>query len=420
MRRTTTRTSCRPAFRAPSRSTTARSSRSIATAGRCTCSRSPTASHRSPRTCASTSSTPAPSTGSSAPAPRARCARWRTWSPGRRTSPAKKIVEAPTEKPVPTAGETLARSVIYFILPNPDGWARGQVAPAELEDGSAEPGSTRRARSSSATTATAWTSTATGRGWATSTSRTRRAPSPRRRRSWRCCANIRVDDLAEQSGRPALRRRHRPARPARRDAFSFTLLGAGQRDYRKNFSTVDQGLRTWEDQTARLAWSPYIGTVFGVADQWGTVIDTLGYQVTGALGDWIENEEIGLGAVGIDNEMSLSHLAPNNVFDPTTEQMHVDGNKGLIYSQLASMLTEQPFVYEPSGQDRVRRQPGSDRARRRESPAEPGLAGAERHRRRCCRPRPIPASSWTARPTRTNSPSRVPTSASGTVASPRR
>jgi hypothetical protein len=133
------------------------------------------------------------------------------------------------------------------------------------------------------------------------------------------------------------------------NAFSFTLLGAGQRDYRKNLSTVDQGLRTWEDQTARLAWSPYIGTVFEVADQWGTVIDTLGYQVSGALGDWMENEEIGLGAVGIDNEMSLSHLAPNNVFDPTTEQMHVDGNKGLIYSQLASMLTEQPFVYEPAG-----------------------------------------------------------------------
>ncbi len=46
------------------------------------------------------------------------------------------------------------------------------------------------------------------------------------------------------------------------NAFSYTLLGAGQRDFRKNFSTVDQGLRTWEDQTARLAWSPYIGTVF--------------------------------------------------------------------------------------------------------------------------------------------------------------
>ena len=53
--------------------------------------------------------------------------------------------------------------------------------------------------------------------------------------------------------------------------------------------------------------------------------------------------------MGIDNEMSLSHLAPNTVFEPINEQMHVDGNKGLIYSQLASMLTEEAFVYEPTG-----------------------------------------------------------------------
>jgi hypothetical protein len=86
-----------------------------------------------------------------------------------------------------------------------------------------------------------------------------------------------------------------------------------------------------------------------MADQWGTVIDTLGYQVSGALGDWIENEEIGLGTVGIDNEMSLSHLAPNNAFEPMLEQMHIDGNKGLIYSQLSSMLSEQGFQYEPTG-----------------------------------------------------------------------
>ncbi|MGH2692645.1 MAG: M14 family zinc carboxypeptidase, partial [Actinomycetota bacterium] len=48
----------------------------------------------------------------------------------------KKIVESQTQKPVPTAGDVLKRSVIYFVLPNPDGWARGQVAPVEVEDGS--------------------------------------------------------------------------------------------------------------------------------------------------------------------------------------------------------------------------------------------------------------------------------------------
>jgi hypothetical protein len=265
-------------------------------------------------------------------------------------TPDKKIVEGPTEKPVPTAGETLARSVIYFILPNPDGWSRGQVAPAELEDGAPNPAYLpgaffQRYNGNGMDLNRDWP----GMGYSYKPyspgsepevqaymkvlRQIRSTISPNNPVGQRFAGGI---DLHGQ---------------LTANAYSYTLLGAGQRDYRKNLSTVDMGLRTWEDQTARLAWSPYIGTVFDVADQWGTVIDTLGYQVTGAFGDWVENEEIGLGAVGIDNEMSLSHIAPNNVFDPINEQMHVDGNKGLIYSQIASILTEtaSQFRLEPTG-----------------------------------------------------------------------
>ena len=269
-----------------------------------------------------------------------------TWAA---TSPEQRIVEAPTAKPVPTAGETLSRSVIYFILPNPDGWARGQVAPAELEDGSPNlnytPGAFfQRYNGNGMDLNRDWP----GMGYSY------RPYSP----------GSEPETKAYMQVLRAIRANISPNNPVGQrfaggidlhgqlnaSAFSYTLLGAGQRDYRKNFSTVDQGRRTWEDQTARLAWSPYIGTpVAPVADQWGTVIDTLGYQVSGAFGDWVENEEIGLGAVGIDNEMSFSHLAPNNVYEPVLEQMHIDGNKGLIYSQLASMLTEQPFRYRPRG-----------------------------------------------------------------------
>lgn len=270
-----------------------------------------------------------------------------TWAA---TSPDKKIVEGPTQKPVPTAGETLRRSVIYFILPNPDGWARGQVAPAELEDGNVNPAYLpgayfQRYNGNGMDLNRDWP----GMGYSY------KPYSP----------GSEPEVQAYMKVLRQIRSTISPSNPVGQrfaggidlhgqltaGAYSYTLLGAGQRDYRKNLSTVDQGLRTWEDQSARLAWSPYIGTVFDVADQWGTVIDTLGYQVTGAFGDWVENEEIGLGAVGIDNEMSLSHLAPNNVFDPTNEQMHVDGNKGLIYSQIASILTEtaDQFRYEPKG-----------------------------------------------------------------------
>ena len=52
----------------------------------------------------------------------------------------------------------------------------------------------------------------------------------------------------------------------------------------------------------------------------GTVFDTINYTTTGALGDWFDSS-VGLGADGIDNEMSFSHIDKNIVFDPHTEQL---------------------------------------------------------------------------------------------------
>jgi hypothetical protein len=60
--------------------------------------------------------------------------------------------------------------------------------------------------------------------------------------------------------------------------------------------------------------------------------------------------------------MAYSHVLPNDVFIPAVEQLHVDGNKGIIYSQLAA-LSDAPAApapvnnavgYAPSVQRRVR------------------------------------------------------------------
>ena len=270
-----------------------------------------------------------------------------TWAA---TMPKKKIVETPTSKPVPTAGEVLKRSVIYFVYPNPDGWGRGQVSPVEFREGqpnlSYTPGFSFQRYNGNGMdlnrdfptvgyTYRPYTpgSNPETRAHVAALRRIRKTISPDGPLGQRFAGGI---DLHGQLVA---------------NAFSFTLMGAAQRDYRKNLLTVDQGLRTWADQTARLDWSSYIGSLFPVADQWGSVVDTLGYTITGGIGDYFENDEIGLGAVGVDNEMSLSHLAPNTVFDPALEQMHIDGNKGLIYSQLSSMLTEDPrnYVFQPKG-----------------------------------------------------------------------
>ena len=75
------------------------------------------------------------------------------------------------------------------------------------------------------------------------------------------------------------------------------------------------------------------------------MFDTINYTTTGALGDWFDSS-VGLGADGIDNEMSFSHIDKNIVFDPHTEQLHVDGNKALIYAHLAELVA--PATLGPS------------------------------------------------------------------------
>lgn len=264
--------------------------------------------------------------------------------------PRKRIVETATKRPVPTAGEVLKKSVIYFIFPNPDGWGRGQISPLETTSGTPNvnytPGAYYQRYNGNGMDL--------NRDWPT-VGYTYRPYTPGSNPEIKAHVNVLRAIRAKISKRNPVGQRFAAGIDLHgqitANAFSFTLMGAGQRDYRKTALTVDQGLRTWADQTARLAWSPYIGTVFETADQWGTVIDTIGYQVTGALGDWFESEKIGLGASGIDNEMSLSHVAPNTVFEPALEQMHIDGNKGLIYSQIASLLSEKrnSYRFKPTG-----------------------------------------------------------------------
>lgn len=279
----------------------------------------------------------------------------------------KEIVESETDKTVPTAGEALKRSVLYFTLPNPDGWGRGQTAPVEVEDGAPNvsylPGMAFQRFNGNGVDL--------NRDWPT-VGYTLKSYSPGSEPETKAFADVLSGIKARTAaGRFAGGLDLHGMLTAK--AFSYTLIGASQRDYRKNAVTVETSLRTWEDQTKRLAWSPYTsdhnangqkepdgsppeicrdtnGTDATpcVADRWGTVIDTIGYQITGGFGDWFDSP-LGLDAVGVDNEMFVSHVAPNSVFEPALEQTHIDGNKGLIYSQIAALLTTSDTTYRPGG-----------------------------------------------------------------------
>ncbi|MGH2955114.1 MAG: M14 family zinc carboxypeptidase [Solirubrobacterales bacterium] len=260
--------------------------------------------------------------------------------------------DGPFPKPIlepsdsgPTAGEVVESSVVYLLLANPDGWRRGEWSEGGVFF--------QRYNGNGMDLNRDWPTVGYTEAQYTPFSE----PETRGYGKFLSAVSEGTDAGRFTGGIDLHGMLTAPS-------FSFTLLGAGERDLRKNELTVDTAIRTFRDSETRLAWSPLIapaedcpgpipvpelgGTIPMCSDQWGTVWDTINYQITGGLGDWIESP-IGLGGIGIDNEMALSHLTPNNVYEPGLTQLHIDGNKGLIFSQLASLLEEQEVEFSTPG-----------------------------------------------------------------------
>jgi hypothetical protein len=236
-----------------------------------------------------------------------------------------------------TAGDVLRRSAIYFVFANPDGWRRGDpdnlVRSYQRYNGNGvdlnrdwpQLGFTFRPY-------TPW-SEPESRGFG----RVLREISPR----WHGGIDLH-GQLIDR-------------------AFSFTMFGnSPDKTYAKNQRLLQVVRGAWADAEERFAWAtayikpndapprcsdtggeqPCDERMYGV--QWGTIWDTIGYTVTGSLGDWIESPQ-GLGADGLDNEMSLSHLSncgTGTCYLSDFEQLHIDGNKSLVYGMVNFTLDE--------------------------------------------------------------------------------
>ncbi|HJR46140.1 MAG TPA: M14 family zinc carboxypeptidase [Actinomycetota bacterium] len=250
------------------------------------------------------------------------------------------LLEA-TPKRSLTAGTVLKRSVTYMIYPNPDGWVRGEKTEGaqwfqryngngvDLNRDWPEQGYTFRPY-------TPWS-------------------EPETRSFGRVLQQIGPTD---ERGKPKWTGGIDLHGQLADRAFSFTLIGGSERPFDKNQRVLQTVKGAWADAEARLAYSPIIKPndapgddprMYGV--QWGTIWDTIAYTVTGALGNWIDSP-IGLNADGIDNEMSLSHVSNCGIgtcFDPDVEQLHVDGNKSLIYSMLNYSLKPENTRFRTQG-----------------------------------------------------------------------
>lgn len=231
-----------------------------------------------------------------------------------------------------TVGQALAQSELWFFYPNPDGWVRGDVTSLgamyqRYNGNGVDP----------------------NRDWPTS-GYTFRPYTPASEPE-----TVAFGDFlkAQGTGWAGSGDLHGMLEAI---AFTFTMLPAGEYDYARNAAVVSTVRRIQEDAFPRLRWFPIIRPYSQTpsitrpwAQQWGTVWDTIGYTMTGGLGDWMGNP-IGLDAyVGIDNEMWFSHIAPNNAFEPDLEQAHIDGNKGLIYAQIESAFRIAPRTFPLNG-----------------------------------------------------------------------
>lgn len=260
-------------------------------------------------------------------------------------TPGQRILE-PTDSG-PAAGDVLRDAVVVFILSNPDGWHRGEVTEGGVYFQRYNGNGMDLNRDFP------------GLGYVEQSYTPASEPETRAfmafiERERNATTTGRLTGSIDLHGMLAAK------------ALSFTMLSPGQRDYRKNALTVRSALGTYRDAVKRVTWSPYIapadncpgrlptpnvGTGGGFPmcpDQWGTVWDTINYQSVGSVGDYLDSP-LGGDAIGLSNEMALSHLTPNTVFEPNVEQLHIDGNKGLIFSQIATLLADDPVTFSPPG-----------------------------------------------------------------------
>ena len=252
----------------------------------------------------------------------------------------------------PNFRDVLQNTIIYFTFPNPDGWRRGSIS---IPEGSNQGVFFQRYNGNGVDLNRDWSDIGFSYRYYSGIS------EPETRAFERFYADVRRlggdfaagDDL---HGMPHA------------DALSYTLMPHGRHEYDKDLRIREASKRINRAQYEATKWSPIIqdndqpvgggppcvpgqlgDTCAKVyAQTWGSVYDTINYTTTGTLGDWFDSS-IGLKADGIDNEMAFSHLDKNVAFDPHTEQLHVAGNKAIIYSHIVEMLDPPVGQFDAKG-----------------------------------------------------------------------
>ena len=273
-----------------------------------------------------------------------------TQTSGGRTRAQEPVVPETVIPGAPTFADVLKNTIIYFTYPNPDGWKRGSITDAE-SGGSAF---FQRYNGNGVDPNRDWPDI----GFSFRPYSGLSEPESRAFAAF-------YDQVRAQGGDFAAGDDLHGQNEA--DALSYTLLPHGRHRFDKDIRIRETAKTIHKNSEQALAWSPIIqpndapqgggvpcapglgdtcAKIYG--QTWGSVYDTINYTTTGALGDYFDSS-IGLNADGIDNEMSFSHVDRNIVFDPHGEQLHVDGNKALIYAHLAEIAAPATGKFDAPG-----------------------------------------------------------------------
>jgi hypothetical protein len=258
--------------------------------------------------------------------------------------------DVPGSQNGPSFADVLKRTIIYFTYPNPDGWRRGSVTEGGVFF--------QRYNGNGVDVNRDWPDI----GFSFRPYSGLSEPESRALSGYLGDVEGNAGQLAagdDLHGQPEA------------DALSFTLLPHGSHNFEKDQRIRQTAIAIHNASERALLWSPLIqpndapppgctpsppvvgaptgDPCFPIYGQtWGTVYDTINYTTTGALGDYFDSS-IGVGADGIDNEMSFSHLDKNITFEPQTEQLHVAGNKALIFAHLAQLAQPSIYRFVPAG-----------------------------------------------------------------------
>ncbi|MEA2170320.1 MAG: hypothetical protein QOF76_3620, partial [Solirubrobacteraceae bacterium] len=258
-----------------------------------------------------------------------------------------RIVPDGVRKDAPTFKDVLQHTIIYFTYPNPDGWRRGSYDTG-VSPFTGLPSSFQRYNGNGIDPNRDYTDIGYNfRGYSGGSEPETRAFKGFYSDLLGAGDTFQAGD--DLHGQPEA------------DALSYTLLPHGSHDLAKDTRIRETAKHINRAQYLATRWSPIIkdndpvsvaqdvpdgcvptgaaGTVCPqiYAQTWGSVYDTINYTTTGATGDYFDSP-VGLNADGIDNEMSFSHIDKQIVFEPNTEQLHVAGNKAIIFTHLADIL----------------------------------------------------------------------------------